>query len=51
MNIQLAGDSARVRHEGSTTPTGLGEEAPGGTVFTESGIPAETVEALKAKGH
>jgi gamma-glutamyltranspeptidase/glutathione hydrolase len=51
MNIQMAGDAARVRHDGSATPTGLGEEAGGGTVFAESGIPADTLAALKAKGH
>jgi gamma-glutamyltranspeptidase / glutathione hydrolase len=51
MNIQMAGDAARVRHDGSATPTGLDEEAGGGTVFAESGIPADTLAALKAKGH
>ncbi len=51
MNIQMAGDAARIRHDGSATPTGVPEEEAGGTVFTESGIPAETVEALKGKGH
>ncbi len=51
MNIQMAGDAARVRHEGSATPTGLPEDPPGGTVYVESGIPEETVTALKAKGH
>jgi gamma-glutamyltranspeptidase/glutathione hydrolase len=51
MNIQMAGDAARIRHDGSATPTGIPEEESGGTVFTESGIPADTVEALKAKGH
>ncbi|MGN6547492.1 MAG: gamma-glutamyltransferase [Aureliella sp.] len=51
MNIQMAGDAARVRHEGSATPTGLPEDPPGGIVFVESGIPAATVEALEAMGH
>jgi gamma-glutamyltranspeptidase / glutathione hydrolase len=51
MNIQMAGDAARVRHDGSATPTSVPEEAGGGTVFVESGIPAATVEGLKAKGH
>lgn len=51
MNIQMAGDAARVRHDGSATPTGVAEEAGGGTVLTESGIPAATVKALEAKGH
>ncbi len=51
MNIQMAGDAARVRHEGSATPTGLAEDPPGGTVFVESGIPESTVEVLKLMGH
>lgn len=51
MNIQLAGDAARIRHDGSATPTGVSEAESGGTVLTESGIPLATVEALKAKGH
>lgn len=51
MNIQMAGDAARIRHEGSATPTGLPEKPPGGTVFVESGIPPATVEALRLRGH
>ena len=51
MNIQLAGDAARIRHNGSATPTGVPEEEQGGTVMLESGIPDATVKALQAKGH
>jgi gamma-glutamyltranspeptidase / glutathione hydrolase len=51
MNIQMAGDAARVRHEGSATPTGTPEEAGGGTVLYESGLPAATVHALTERGH
>ena len=51
MNIQMAGDAARVRHDGSATPTGLAEDPPGGEVFVESGIPAQTVKALREMGH
>ena len=51
MNIQMSGDAARLRHEGSASPTGTPEEAGGGTVFVESGIPASTVAALESKGH
>ncbi len=51
MNIQMAGDAARIRHDGSATPTGVAEEQGGGTVLCESGIPADTVKALQAKGH
>ena len=51
MNIQMAGDAARIRHDGSETPTGVAELEFGGTVLVESGIPTETVEALQAMGH
>jgi gamma-glutamyltranspeptidase / glutathione hydrolase len=51
MNLQLAGDAARLRHDGSATPTGMAESPPGGTVYAENGIPQATVEALRAKGH
>ncbi len=51
MNIQMAGDAARIRHDGSATPTGIPEEAAGGKVFVESGLPDSTVSALKAWGH
>jgi gamma-glutamyltranspeptidase / glutathione hydrolase len=51
MNIQMAGDAARVRHEGSATPTGIPAEPHGGVVHYESGIPIETVRALEKKGH
>ncbi len=50
MNVQAAGDAARVRHFGSAAPTG--QPASGvGTVQVESGISDEAVEALRAKGH
>ena len=51
MNIQMAGDAARIRHDGSPTPTGLPEDEGGGTVMVESGIPSATVKALQEKGH
>ena len=50
MNVQAAGDQARVRHLGSATPTGLAAKGSG-TVLVESGIDDETVKALRAKGH
>ncbi len=50
MNVQAAGDAARVRHVGSATPTG--QSASGaGTVQVETGISDEAIEALRAKGH
>jgi gamma-glutamyltranspeptidase/glutathione hydrolase len=51
MNVQAAGDAARIRHGGSATPTGLAEDPPGGTVFLESGFSEETREKLKSLGH
>jgi gamma-glutamyltranspeptidase/glutathione hydrolase len=51
MNIQLAGDAARVRHEGSATPTGVPETPPGGIVHVESGIPQNAIEELRRIGH
>lgn len=50
MNVQAAGDAARVQHSGSATPTGLPAEGSG-TVGVEAGIAEETVVALQAKGH
>lgn len=51
MNPQMAGDASRIRHAGSATPTGIAEEPNGGTVFLESGFPAETLMKLEALGH
>jgi len=51
MNIQMAGDAARVRHEGSATPTGSPAEPLGGTIHYESGLPSQTVEELASRGH
>ena len=50
LNVQAAGDAARIRHSGSATPTG--EPADGsGTVAVESGISDAALAALRAKGH
>ena len=51
MNIQAAGDAARIRHGGSPTPTGLPAATDGGTVYLESGFPTATRERLKELGH
>lgn len=51
MNIQMAGDAARVRHEGSATPTGTLADPNGGTIHYESGLPIATVEELTRRGH
>lgn len=51
MNVQAAGDAARVRHLGSAAPTGAPMDAAGGTVACESGIPAAVRAALEMRGH
>lgn len=51
MNVQAAGDAARIRHGGSATPTGLPAATDGGTVYLESGFPESTRERLKQLGH
>lgn len=51
MNIQMAGDAARLRHEGSATPTGVQAEDNGGTIHYESGMPMATIEELRRRGH
>jgi gamma-glutamyltranspeptidase/glutathione hydrolase len=51
MNVQEAGDEARVRHDGSAEPTGSAAEPGGGRVVVEPGIPEEVVSALQKKGH
>jgi gamma-glutamyltranspeptidase/glutathione hydrolase len=50
MNLQEAGDAARMRHSGSSQPT---DElmSDGGTVYLESGIPESVRDELKAMGH
>ena len=50
MNLQEAGDAARMRHSGSSQPT---DEVMtnGGRVYLESGIGDEVRDALRAMGH
>jgi gamma-glutamyltranspeptidase/glutathione hydrolase len=50
MNLQEAGDAARVRHGGSSQPTGE-VMADGGTVYLEQGFSEETRKALEDMGH
>jgi gamma-glutamyltranspeptidase/glutathione hydrolase len=50
MNLQEAGDVPRVRHDGSSEPTGE-RMTDGGEIILENGYPAETVKALEARGH
>jgi len=50
MNVQEAGDAARIRHSGSSQPTG-GEMTDGGILHMESGIGEEVRQALADMGH
>jgi len=50
LNVQEAGDAARYRHYGSSSPTG--EEVEGrGTLRLESGVPDAVVRGLEGRGH
>lgn len=51
MNVQEAGDAARLNHDGGRTPTSEGEDDPLGTLNVEPGVPAKTVRALREMGH
>ena len=59
MNLQEAGDAARLMHDGGRAPTDAlaGSQADTveiddlGTLMVEPGTPAATIEALKAMGH
>ena len=50
MNVQAAGDAARVRHLGSASPTGIKADGAG-TVLVESGISNAAVKELQQRGH
>jgi gamma-glutamyltranspeptidase/glutathione hydrolase len=50
MNLQEAGDAPRIRHEGSSQPTGE-VMTDGGQVWLESGYAEDVVQALRQKGH
>jgi gamma-glutamyltranspeptidase/glutathione hydrolase len=50
MNLQEAGDAPRIRHDGSSQPTGS-KMSDGGRVNLESGIPYEAIRELVRRGH
>ena len=50
MNLQEAGDAARIAHSGSSQPTGE-RMTDGGTISLESGISEATRAALVERGH
>ena len=54
MNLQEAGDAARINHDGgrkSTEPLTGPSQDPLGTLLVEAGIPEETRKRLAAMGH
>lgn len=59
MNLQEAGDAARLMHDGGRQPTDALENSAAdiaeldtlGTLMVEPGVPAETIEKLRAMGH
>ncbi len=50
MNLQEAGDAPRIRHEGSSQPTGE-KMTDGGTTYLENGFDYQTIRNLLGKGH
>jgi len=50
MNLQQAGDAPRIRHDGSSEPTG-GSLSDGGVLRMESGFSQETWQELERRGH
>ncbi len=50
MNLQEAGDAARLFHEGGKQPTSVNQD-PLGTLFVEPGIPHASLERLEKMGH
>ena len=50
MNLQEAGDAPRIRHVGSSQPTGQ-KMSDGGIINLESGIPYENIRELSKRGH
>ncbi|WP_201771602.1 gamma-glutamyltransferase [Pseudohaliea rubra] len=50
MNVQEAGDAARINHDGGRQPTGVHGD-PLGTLAVEPGVPAATIKRLEAMGH
>lgn len=50
MNLQEAGDAPRIRHDGSSQPTGE-KMTNGGVVNLESGFSYEVIRGLMGRGH
>ncbi|NHA15200.1 gamma-glutamyltransferase [Thioalkalivibrio sp. XN279] len=50
MDLQAAGDAPRIRHDGSSEPTGE-RMTDGGVVRLERGFPPEAIAELERRGH
>src|SRR5437667_10156740 len=50
LNLQAAGEAARLEHVGSATPTGRAATG-GGTVIPEAGIAPAVLAELRRRGH
>jgi gamma-glutamyltranspeptidase/glutathione hydrolase len=50
LNVQAAGDAARYRHVGSSSPTGEAMDGRG-TLRLESGVSEGVVQSLRGRGH
>jgi gamma-glutamyltranspeptidase/glutathione hydrolase len=50
LDVQAAGDAARYRHYGSSSPTGETMEGRG-LLRVESGVPEDVVRSLRGRGH
>ncbi|HLT40046.1 MAG TPA: gamma-glutamyltransferase, partial [Enhygromyxa sp.] len=50
MNLQEAGDAARIRHEGGREPTGIDGD-PRGVLHVETGVSPAAVAGLERRGH
>jgi gamma-glutamyltranspeptidase / glutathione hydrolase len=51
MNVQEAGESPRIEHVGSPTPTGKAGDPKGGVIQAEFGMSAAVLRDLATRGH
>ena len=51
MNLQEAGDAPRIRHNGSSQPTGSSLMSDGGEIVLENGFDYDEIMNLRRKGH
>jgi gamma-glutamyltranspeptidase/glutathione hydrolase len=51
MNVQAAGDAARMFHTGSSTPRGKPQEEAGGRLYLERAIGERIIDDMRWRGH